>query len=120
LFNNLRTRIGVSKAKIAYENALVQEQQSKNELNKVIYEAVLDLLAAEKQYRSSTLAFSSMKEAFHVIQQRYKVGLANTVELITSQTDRNKAEFDLIAAGYNVVFRTKIIDYYLGKPLRLN
>ncbi len=119
IFNNFRTRIGVSKAKISYENSMVMEQQAKNELNKIINQAVLDLRAAEKQHRSSVLAFSSTQEAFNVIQQRYDVGLATSIELNTSQTNMNKAEFDLITAGYNVVFRSKVIDFYLGKPLHL-
>jgi hypothetical protein len=39
--------------------------------------------------------------------------MANSLELFTAQTERNKAEFDLIQAKYNVIFRSKIIDYYL-------
>jgi len=120
IFNNLRTRIGVSKAKISYQNALIAEQQTKNELNKIINQAVLDLRAAEKQYRSSEQAFISMQEAFNVIKQRYEVGLANSIELSTSQTNMNKAEFDLITAKYNIIFRRKVIDFYLGKPINFN
>lgn len=120
IFNNLRTRIGVKKAKISYENALVNEERAKNDLNKVINQAVLDLRAADKNYRSTGLVFESMKEAFNVIKERYDVGLANAIELSTSQTNMNKAEFDFITAKYNMIFRSKVIDFYLGKSISFN
>lgn len=120
IFNNLRTRINVQKAKISYENALLGEQKAKNDLNKVINQAVLDLKAASKSYASSGSVFESMKEAFNVIQQRYDVGLANAIELSTSQTNMNRAEFNHITSKYNLVFRRKVIDFYLGKDIFLN
>ncbi len=120
IFNNFRTRINVKKAKISYQNALVGEQREKSDLNKVINQAVLDLKAADKNYASAVLVFESMKEAFNVIKERYDVGLANAIELSTSQTNMNKAEFDFITAKYNMVFRSKVIDFYLGKNISFN
>lgn len=119
VFNNFRTRIGVKKAEINYQNALLGEERAKNDLNKVINQAVLDLRAADKNYISSEFLFESMSQAFNVIKERYDVGLANAMELSTAQTNMNKAEFDLIIAKYNVIFRSKVIDFYLGKDLSL-
>ena len=55
----------------------------------MINQAVLDLRAAEKKYHSNEVNFSSAKDAFNVIKQRYEVGLANAVELSTQQTAMN-------------------------------
>jgi outer membrane protein len=120
IFNNFRTKIAVSKAKISYENALLSERQSENNLSKIINQAVLDLRAAEKSYNSTQQAFAATREAFDVLKQRYDVGLANSIELSTSQTNMNRAEFDFIQARYNLIFRSKVIDYYLGKPITFN
>src|SRR5690606_20507511 len=120
IFNNFQTRIAVKKAKISYENALLGERQAENNLSKVIHQAVVDLRAAEKSYYSNEQAFEASKQAFEVIKQRYEVGLANSIELNTSQTNMNKAEFDLIQAKYNLIFRSKVIDFYLGKPITFN
>ena len=117
IFNNFRTRISVAKARISYENALLSQQQAENNLNKIIHQAVLDLRAAEKSLLSNEQAFESSREAFQVIKQRYDVGLANSIELNTSQTNMNRAEFELIQARYNLIFRSKVIDFYLGKPI---
>src|SRR5690606_28520989 len=117
IFNNFRTRISVKKATISYENALLGVRQAENNLNKIIHQAVLDLRAAEKSLYSNRQAFESTRQAFEVIRQRYDVGLANSIELSTSQTNMNRAEFDYIQSRYNLIFRSKVIDYYLGKPI---
>ncbi|MBK1439149.1 TolC family protein [Parapedobacter sp. ISTM3] len=117
IFNNLRTRITLAKAKIGYENALASEQLAKNNLNKIINQAVLDLRSAEQRYHSTEAAFTSAKDAFEVINQRYEVGLANSVELFTAQTTMNRAEFDHIQARYDLLFRSKVIDFYLGNEI---
>ncbi len=117
IFNNLRTRINVAKAKIGYENALTNEQLAKNNLNKIVNQAVLDLRSSEKRYNSAETAFASSRDAFEVINQRYEVGLANSVELFTAQTNRNRAEFDYIQARYDLIFRSMVIDFYLGNEI---
>jgi outer membrane protein len=119
IFNNYRSRSNYNVAKIRYENAKASEQLAKNNLNKIINQAVQDLKSAIKSYSATQSAFNSSKDAFNAIQQRYDVGLANIIELNTSQTNYNKAEFDFIQAKYNVIFRKKVIDFYLGNPLTL-
>lgn len=118
IFNNYRTRIGVNRAKINYQNALTNEQLSRNNLNKIINQAVLDLRSAEKRLVSTEAALVSAKQTFEVIKLRFDEGMANSVELSTSQTAMNKAEFDHIQAQYNLVFSTKVIDFYLGNSIR--
>src|SRR5690606_29447414 len=117
IFNRFHTKIGVNKAKITYQNALTNEQLAKNNLNKIINQAVLDVRSAQKRYYSTETAFESARDAFDVIRQRYEVGLANSVELFTAQTTMNKAEFDHIQAKYDLVFRSKVIDFYLGNEI---
>lgn len=119
IFNNYRSRSNYNIAKIRYENAKASEQLVKNNLNKIINKAVQDLKSSIKSYGATQSAFNSSKVAFNAIKQRYEVGLANVIELNISQTNYNKAEFDFIQAKYNVIFRKKVIDFYLGNPLTL-
>lgn len=117
IFNRFQTKINVNKAKINYQYALTNEQLAKNDLNKIINQAVLDLRSSGKRYYATETAFTSAKDAFEVINQRYEVGLANSVELFTAQTTMNKAEFDHIQARYDLLFRSKVIDFYLGNEI---
>jgi len=117
IFNGFTARTNVRKAKINYNNAQVTEQLAKNSLNKVISQAVADLTAAQSRYGSTQNAFNAQKDAFYVVEQRYNVGLVNSLDYSTAQTNRNKAEIDFIQAKYDLLFRAKVIDYYLGKQI---
>ena len=117
IFNGLQARSNVKRAKINYEDYKIQEQLVKNNLNKVIAQAVADLRAADSRYKSNENTFNAQKDAFNVIEQRYNVGLVNSLDYNTSRTNRNKAEIDLIQAKYDLLFRSKVIDYYLGNQI---
>lgn len=117
IFNGFSARSNVRKAKITYQNTLTSEQLAKNNLNKVIFQATTDLRAAQSRYGSTQNAFNAQKDAFYVVEQRYNVGLVNSLDFSTAQTNRNKAEIDFIQAKYDLLFRAKVIDYYLGKQI---
>ena len=117
IFNGLTTKSNVKRAKINYENNKIQEDLVKNTLNKVIAQAVADLRAADSRYGSTLNTFNAQKDAFNVIEQRYNVGLVNSLDYNTSRTNRNKAEIDFIQAKYDLLFRSKVIDYYLGNQI---
>ena len=117
IFNGFRTRTNVRRAKITLLQNQTEEQLAKNNLNKVIYQAVADLKAAQSTFESTSKTFAARKEAFSVIDQRYQVGLVNSLDYSTSQTNRNKAEIDMIRAKYDLLFKAKVIDYYLGKTI---
>ncbi|WP_316831238.1 TolC family protein [Pedobacter aquatilis] len=117
IFNGFTARSSVRRAKITYQNSLTTEQLAKNNLNKVIFQATTDLKAAQSRYGSTQNAFNAQKDAFYVVEQRYNVGLVNSLDYSTAQTNRNKAEIDFIQAKYDLLFRAKVIDYYLGKQI---
>jgi len=117
IFNGFIARSNVRRAKITYQNTLTSEQLAKNNLNKVIFQATTDLRAAQSRYGSTQNAFNAQKDAFYVVEQRYNVGLVNSLDFSTAQTNRNKAEIDFIQAKYDLLFRAKVIDYYLGKQI---
>ncbi|TWR26501.1 TolC family protein [Mucilaginibacter pallidiroseus] len=119
IFNRFSTRTNVRKAKILNEQAETTAQLARTTLGKVIYQAVWDVQAADKKFQSAKQTYQANKEAFNVIQQRYNVGLVNSLDYNTSLTNLNKSQFDMIQAQYEVVFRSKIIDYYLGNPIKL-
>ncbi|WP_448700528.1 TolC family protein [Mucilaginibacter sp. AW1-3] len=119
IFGRFATRTTVRKAKLNYQIADVTAQLAKNNLNKTIAQAVVDLRAADKKYISTQQTYQSNKDAFNVTQQRYNVGLVNSLDFNTSQINLNTAEFNMIQARYELIFRSKIIDYYLGIPITL-
>ena len=119
IFNKFTTRTTVRKAKLNYDYAQVTTQLAKNTLSKTIIQAELDLHAAEKSYQSALQSYESNKEALNVTKQRYDAGFVNTLEYNTALTNYNKSQNDMINSRYNMIFRSKVIDYYLGNKIEL-
>lgn len=119
IFNHYTARTSVRKAKLNYENAQLTTQLAKNTLSKTIIQAVLDLQSAQKSYVSSTQTYNSNKEALNITKQRYDAGLVNTLDYNTALTNYNKSQNDMIEAQYQMIFRSKVIDYYLGNTIVL-
>jgi outer membrane protein len=117
IFNGLTAKSNVKRAKIQYQGYINQEQLEKNNLNKIIAQAVADLRAADARYGSTEKTFNAQKDAFMVIEERYNVGLVNSLDYNTARTNRNRAEIDFIQAKYDLLFRSKVIDFYLGKEI---
>jgi outer membrane protein len=119
IFNKFTTRTTVRKAKLNYEYAQLTTQLAKNTLSKTIIQALADLQAAVKNYQSASHTYESTKEALNVTKQRYDAGFVNTLDYNTAVTNYNKAQNDMINARYSMVFRSKVIDYYLGNKIEL-
>jgi outer membrane protein len=119
IFNKYTARTSVRKAKLNYEYADLTTRLAKNTLSKTSIQAVLDLQAADKSYQSALQTFNSNKEALNVTKQRYDAGFVNTLDYNTAVTNYNKSQNDMIAARYQLVFRSKVIDYYIGNPIVL-
>lgn len=119
IFNGAQSRTSIKRAKINLQNYTYSEQLARNTLNKTINQAILDVRAAKKKYDSALKTFESNKVAYDAISQRYDVGLVNSLDLTTAKTNLDKAQFDLIQAKYDEIFKVKLIDFYLGNPLTL-
>ncbi|RZK77948.1 MAG: TolC family protein [Pedobacter sp.] len=118
IFNGLSARSNVKRAKINYENSKLDEQLTKNNLNKVVSQAIADQKAAISRYSSTQKTLKAQDDAFYVIEERYNVGLVNSLDYSTARTNRNNAEIEFIRAKYDLLFRSKVIDYYLGNQIK--
>jgi outer membrane protein len=119
IFNHYTARTSVTKAKLNYEYAELTTALAKNTLSKTIIQAVQDLEAADKSYQSALKTFQSNQEALNVTRQRYDAGLVNTLDYNTALTNYNTAQNNMIEGQYQVIFRSKVIDYYIGNPITL-
>lgn len=115
--NGFSAKINTRKAHIAYESAVATEELAKLNINKVVAEAVWDLQATNKKYKSAIVTYNSAADAFKVMQQRYSVGLVNGQDLNIAETSKNVAEFAMIQTKYDLIFKNKLIDYYLGNRI---
>ncbi|MBL7965634.1 MAG: TolC family protein [Prolixibacteraceae bacterium] len=119
IFNRFQAKNGVSNAQIQVENNELQLQNTKNALRKEIEQAYTNALAAFKRYVANQKTVVSSKEAFRYTEEKFNVGMINSVEYNQSKNNLSKAQSDLLQAKYEYIFRTKILDFYNGQTIEL-
>ncbi|HLV38770.1 TolC family protein [Xanthomarina sp.] len=117
IFNRMQTKVSVNKAKINNEQIAYSLDQAKQDLRSTIEQAYVDARAAFKQFESSRVSLEAQEESFKNAQESYNSGVMNSFEFEQVRNRFVNAEANLINAKYNFVFTTKVLDFYLGKPL---
>jgi outer membrane protein len=120
IFNGWSGRSAISQAKIHMNQAQVDLDIAKRDLRKTIEQAYADAVAALKKYNSSQNKVSAQEENFKYAQQKLDVGMMTTFDYNTSKKDLTKAQSDLLQAKYDFIFKTTILDFYMGKPISIN
>ncbi len=119
IFNRFQTKLNVDKARIQKLNAELNVKSTKLQLEKIIQQSFVDVICGLKKYNATLKKVAAMKESFKYIEQKFNLGMLNTNEYNDSKNKLAKSESDLLQAKYECVFKSKVLDFYLGKPLKL-
>lgn len=119
IFSNLSTYHSISNAKLGILKSKNELEMAKQELFEEIQQAEVDANAALAKYYSTQRSKQSYQEAFNYANEKFKVGLINSTEYNTAKNQLTKAESELLQAKYEYIFKTKILDFYMGKPISL-
>lgn len=120
VFNGYSVSTNIARAKISEKTAEYDLQLSKNTVRKNIEQAYSDALAAYKTYNASMKSVASFNEAFKYMEQKFNVGLENSLNYNMSKMQLSKAQSDLLSAKYDYIFKSKILDFYMGNPITLD
>jgi outer membrane protein len=119
LFNGWQSQYAVRQAKISMLSAELNKYQAELKLKQDVYKAYNDARNSLQKYYAARRAADAAQRAFSFAEKRYDLGLTNTVEYLTTQNTLYTAESRLAGAKYDLVFKLKVIDYYLGKEIEL-
>jgi outer membrane protein len=119
IFNGWATRTAISRAKINVENSQYNLELSKLQLRKTIEQAYADAKAALNNYNASSIGVNAARESFRYADQKFNVGTLNSVDYNNSKKDLEKAESDQLNAKFEFIFKSTVLDFYMGKPLSL-
>lgn len=119
IFNNFQVRNGINASKINVINAKYNLQNEKNQLFKAIQQAHADAQAALKRYMATEKSVKALEESYKYAAQKFELGLVTSIDYNDQKTKLAKAQSELLQAKYEYVFRIKVLDFYMGKPINL-
>lgn len=120
IYQNGRTRLSVERARLGVLTAQMQQIQTQQTLKNDIQTAIANARAAKLTLDAAQKTFEATNIANENTVKRHALGTINTLDLTTARNNRDIAENDLVVAKYDYVFKLKILDFYLGKPLKMD
>lgn len=117
IFNGLSAQTSVTRARLNLENVKYSSELTKNQLYRSIQQAHADAIGALNKYHAAEKSADALKEAFSYTEKKYNAGLLTSLDFTTAQNNLSKSESDLLQAKYDFIFRLKVLDFYMGKPL---
>ena len=119
IFNRRAARNDIRTAQIAVRSQRLAVTEAERELRKLIEQAWYNADASYAKYRSAEAASASARVAFAYEERKAEAGRSTVFDFNDAKTRLEKAEAEAVQAKYEFVFRSKILDFYRGKPLRL-
>jgi len=119
IFTKWQIQTRVSNAKINVLDAEFALKQNQIGLRKDIEQAYADALAAFQNHKSRQRSVAAYEENFKYVQQKFDVGLINSVDYNVAKNDYTKSKSDFLQAKYEFIFKTKILDFYKGNVIKL-
>jgi len=119
VFNGWMVNTNVKNARLNIENYQLELKNTQNILYKEIQQSYADAIAAMKKYKASQNAVISMTESFRYTEQKYNVGMVNSVDYNTSKNQLTQAQSELLQSKYTYIFRINVLEFYRGNPIVL-
>ncbi|WP_303915422.1 TolC family protein [Bacteroides mediterraneensis] len=119
IFNNRQTKSAVEKAQFQYNSSLLNLQDKQKGLYTDIETIWLDALNAQQQYAAAEVKLKSSQTSFDMVNEQFKLGMKNTVELLTEKNNLLSAQQQRIQAKYMAILNRTLLDFYAGKDIEL-
>ena len=115
IFSRNQIKTNVAKSKIQENNSDLGLIQAQLNVEATVQRAFTDAKGALKSYQAAKKSLQSQELAFENSQQRYQLGTINTIDLEQVRIRLLNAESSLINSKYDFIFKTKVLDFYMGR-----
>lgn len=115
IFSSLRTKTQISLAKINKEQSEVRQKNTNIVLKAAIDQAKTDMTAAYERYLILQEQVQDYTASFKIATAKFEKGAITTVDYVIAKSNNDKAQMNFIAAKYDYILKSKVLDYYNGK-----
>lgn len=117
IFNNFLAKSSISTARINVLMASLDEQQTKNDLRKSIETVYTNQISSGKKLVAIGEQMDLQQRTYSDMEKKYSVGVLSATDFLIEKNNYIRVSMSLIQAKYDYLLRTKMVDFYLGKPL---
>ncbi len=114
IFNNFQTRLDVSRSKVAYQNQILRKESIDRKIYQEVKLANQNYKAAIQKERNTQVQVLAANEAKNAVQERFRLGISNFVDLSTANQQLVNAQADQAQAIYTLFFQEILMKHAVG------
>jgi outer membrane protein len=119
VFNNFGIHAGIERAKVGVLSAQLSKALTAQSLTQTVQTAWADARAAERTFEANDKALEAASLAMDNAEARFEAGAISALEYADARTRLDNARINALRTEYDFVFKTRILDFYMGRPLSL-
>ncbi len=120
IFNGWQGRTAISQAKIQKSQLELDLGIVTRDLRKNIEQSYADASSALQKFSASQDKVDAQEEAFKYAQQKFDVGVMTSFDYNNTKKELTLAQSQLLQAKYDFIFKTTILDFYMGNPIKID
>lgn len=117
IFNRLASVTAIRKARNNYRIAQEQYEAKREELQKVMVQALLDCENANKEMRQMQEKVNADELAYDITRRKYEEGLMTPLDVQTTATALLNSRIRLLQCQLTYQLKRKLVNYYRGEAL---
>lgn len=117
LFNNFRTSMAIKQNRLMISQAEVDTRIEENKLVKILLQAINDVKASSARFAAARSANEFAQKSYQADVLKFQIGAISTSDFNLSKNNFYKSQAEFFRSRYELLFRNKVIDFYLGRPL---
>ena len=119
IFNNRKTKSSVDKSNLAITYSELNLKDSKNQLYRTIESLHNDATNAQMKFIAAEQKLSSVNKSLNLVTQQFELGMKNTIELLTEQSNYISTKQELLQAKYIALLNIILLNHYKGELIQI-
>lgn len=119
IFDQRRNKSAVEQAKLQHTSSQLDLADRKSRLSSTVEEYWLNAHNNQQRYMAAKSTLQSQEQSYELLNEQFKEGLKNTVDLLQGRDALLNAEQNLLQTKYNTILYLQLLKFYSGEDIKL-
>ena len=118
IFDNRQIRTSVNKAQLQKQNYMLDLQDKKTTLYSTVENYWLQAENNQQRFRAAKVSTQSAQDSYELLSEQFRVGLKNTIELMTGKDKLLQAQQNELQSKYLAIYNINMLHFYQDGTLK--
>ena len=118
IFDNRQIRTSVNKAQLQKQNHMLDLQDKKTSLYSTVENYWLQAETNQQKFRAAKVSTQSAQDSYELLSEQFRVGLKNTIELMTGKDKLLQAQQSELQSKYLAIYNIDMLHFYQDGTLK--